>query len=136
MGPFLPVSAPAEPLLPPPDKTGGLPPGCSVIRTHYRDPTSLPMQHVMLANQGDPKEQDTEEPKASAILRPGTERWASIVASCMLNISCVLSSVPCLNPVNLARLVFLPPLFNEDRIKAQRGQGTCPGSHSKSQGRI
>ncbi|XP_045627406.1 SWI/SNF-related matrix-associated actin-dependent regulator of chromatin subfamily E member 1-like isoform X1 [Ursus americanus] len=57
------AAAPAEPLLPPPDKTGGLPPGCSVIRTHYRDPTSLPMQHVMLANQGDPKEQDTEEPK-------------------------------------------------------------------------
>ncbi|XP_034526870.1 uncharacterized protein LOC105239723 [Ailuropoda melanoleuca] len=57
------AAAPAEPLLPSPDKTGGLPPGCSVIRTHCRDPTSLPMQHVMLANQGNPKEQDTEEPK-------------------------------------------------------------------------
>ncbi|XP_073747512.1 uncharacterized protein [Callorhinus ursinus] len=57
------AAAPADPLLPPPDETGGLPPGCSVIRTHCRDPTSLPMQHIVLANQRDPKEQDTEEPK-------------------------------------------------------------------------
>ncbi|XP_032255592.1 high mobility group protein 20A-like isoform X2 [Phoca vitulina] len=57
------AAAPADPLLPPPDETGGLPPGCSVIRTHCRDPASLPMQHVVLAKQGDPKEQDTEEPK-------------------------------------------------------------------------
>ncbi|XP_059236568.1 uncharacterized protein LOC132004294 isoform X1 [Mustela nigripes] len=57
------AAAPAKPLLPPPDETGGLPPGCSVIRTHCRDPSSLPMQCVVLANRGNPKEQDTREPK-------------------------------------------------------------------------
>uniref|UniRef100_A0A9L0TPB3 HMG box domain-containing protein n=1 Tax=Equus caballus TaxID=9796 RepID=A0A9L0TPB3_HORSE len=54
---------PAEFLLPSPDGPGGLPPGSSVIQAHCRDLASLPVQQVVLANQRDPKEQDTEEPK-------------------------------------------------------------------------
>ncbi|XP_074177204.1 uncharacterized protein LOC109456121 isoform X4 [Rhinolophus sinicus] len=53
---------PAEFLLPPPHGTSRLP-GHSVIRTLHRDLAPPPMQHIELANRGNPEEQDTEKPK-------------------------------------------------------------------------
>uniref|UniRef100_A0A4W2ESH8 HMG box domain-containing protein n=1 Tax=Bos indicus x Bos taurus TaxID=30522 RepID=A0A4W2ESH8_BOBOX len=56
-------SSPGEFLFPPPNGTGSLLPGSSVIQTYCRDLASLPTQHVRLTDPGDPKEQDLEEPK-------------------------------------------------------------------------
>nr|XP_019603749.1 PREDICTED: high mobility group protein 20A-like isoform X3 [Rhinolophus sinicus] len=53
---------PAEFLLPPPHGTSRLP-GHSVIHTLHRDLAPPPMQHIELANRGNPEEQDTEKPK-------------------------------------------------------------------------
>ncbi|XP_032961256.1 high mobility group protein 20A isoform X3 [Rhinolophus ferrumequinum] len=53
---------PAEFPLPPPHGTSRLP-GHSVIHTLRRDLAPLPMQHIELANRGNPEEQDTEKPK-------------------------------------------------------------------------
>ncbi|XP_037687331.1 formin-like protein 3 [Choloepus didactylus] len=50
-------------LLPPSDGAHELLPGASVIQICCQDLASLPVQHVALANGGDPKKQDTEEPK-------------------------------------------------------------------------
>lgn len=54
-------------------------------------PASLPMQHIMLANQGAPKEQDTDEPRASAIPRPGTEGSRTVLT--LLTAACLTFSV-------------------------------------------
>ncbi|XP_008578719.1 PREDICTED: uncharacterized protein LOC103596790 [Galeopterus variegatus] len=51
---------PSEFLLPPPNGTCDLLPGSSVIQIHCQDLASLPMQCVVLANQGDPKEPKAE----------------------------------------------------------------------------
>ena len=64
---FLAVLVPTEFLFPPPNGTGSLLPGSSVIQTYCRDLASLPMQPIRLTDPGDPKEQDSEEPKASAV---------------------------------------------------------------------
>ncbi|KAM5285587.1 uncharacterized protein RBU33_029573 isoform 3-T3 [Hipposideros larvatus] len=53
---------PTEFLVPPPNGTSSLPES-SVIQTLRRDLASLPMQHIELANQGNPEEQGTEKPK-------------------------------------------------------------------------
>ncbi|XP_070314086.1 uncharacterized protein [Odocoileus virginianus] len=53
----------AEFLFPPPSGTGSLLPGSSVIQTSCWDLASLPTPHIMLTDPGDPKEQDSEEPK-------------------------------------------------------------------------
>ncbi|EHB03664.1 High mobility group protein 20A [Heterocephalus glaber] len=60
---------PAELLFLPPSCAGDPCPGSSVIRTHSHDLASLPMQLTMPALPGGTKEQDTEEPKASAAPR-------------------------------------------------------------------
>ena len=64
---FLAVLMPTEFLFPPPNGTGSLLPGSSVIQTYCRDLASLPTQHIRLTDPGDPKEQDLEEPKASVV---------------------------------------------------------------------
>ncbi|DAA28497.1 TPA: high-mobility group 20A-like [Bos taurus] len=56
-------------LFPPPNGTGSLLPGSSVIQTYCRDLASLPTQHVRLTDPGDPKEQDLEEPKVHMFRR-------------------------------------------------------------------
>lgn len=73
MGPFLAVSVPVGLFLLPPSGAASQPPGCSVSRTHCQDLAPLHTQHIMQGNQGDAKEQDTEEAKVSAVRRPGTE---------------------------------------------------------------
>uniref|UniRef100_A0A8C2XXD7 HMG box domain-containing protein n=1 Tax=Capra hircus TaxID=9925 RepID=A0A8C2XXD7_CAPHI len=60
---FLAVLVPTEFLFPPPNGTGSLLPGSSVIQTYCQDLASLPMQPIRLTDPGDPKEQDSEEPK-------------------------------------------------------------------------
>ncbi|XP_043762817.1 uncharacterized protein LOC122696623 [Cervus elaphus] len=57
------AAVPTEFLFPPPSGTGSLLPGSSVIQTSCQDLASLPTQHIMLTDPGDPKEQDSEEPK-------------------------------------------------------------------------
>ncbi|XP_057562188.1 SWI/SNF-related matrix-associated actin-dependent regulator of chromatin subfamily E member 1-related-like [Hippopotamus amphibius kiboko] len=57
------AAVPVEFLLPPPNGTGSLLPGSSMIQTCCRDLVSLPTRHTVLAEPGDPKEQDSEEPK-------------------------------------------------------------------------
>ncbi|XDC56646.1 hypothetical protein R6Z07M_007828 [Ovis aries] len=57
------AAVPTEFLFPPPNGTGSLLPGSSVIQTYCRDLASLPMQPIRLTDPGDPKEQDSEEPK-------------------------------------------------------------------------
>ncbi|KAI5945882.1 Zinc finger protein 346 [Manis javanica] len=47
----------------PPSGAASQPPGCSVSRTHCQDLAPLHTQHIMQGNQGDAKEQDTEEAK-------------------------------------------------------------------------
>jgi hypothetical protein len=69
MGPFLAVLEPTDFLFLPPSGLCAPPPGSSVLRIHCPDLASLPVQHVVLADQGHPKEQDTEEPKASVVPR-------------------------------------------------------------------
>ncbi|KAJ8780317.1 hypothetical protein J1605_011581 [Eschrichtius robustus] len=64
MRPFLAILVPIEFLLPSPNGTGSLLPGSSVIQTRCRDLVSLPTQHIVLPEPGDPKEQGSEEPKA------------------------------------------------------------------------
>ncbi|KAM5285589.1 uncharacterized protein RBU33_029573 isoform 5-T5 [Hipposideros larvatus] len=56
------AAVPTEFLVPPPNGTSSLPES-SVIQTLRRDLASLPMQHIELANQGNPEEQGTEKPK-------------------------------------------------------------------------
>ncbi|XP_013001991.2 SWI/SNF-related matrix-associated actin-dependent regulator of chromatin subfamily E member 1-related-like [Cavia porcellus] len=53
----------AEPLFLPPGSAGDLFRGSSVIWTHSRNLASLPVQPDTMADPGDTKEQDTEEPK-------------------------------------------------------------------------
>ncbi|TEA34232.1 hypothetical protein DBR06_SOUSAS9310006, partial [Sousa chinensis] len=62
---------PIEFLLPSPSGTGSLLPGSSVIQTRCWDLVSQPTQHIVLAEPGDPKEQDAEERKASAKRKGG-----------------------------------------------------------------
>lgn len=69
MGLFPAVSLPAEPLFLPPGSAGDLFRGSSVIWTHSRNLASLPVQPDTMADPGDTKEQDTEEPKASVAPR-------------------------------------------------------------------
>ncbi|KAM5285592.1 uncharacterized protein RBU33_029573 isoform 8-T8 [Hipposideros larvatus] len=60
------AAVPTEFLVPPPNGTSSLPES-SVIQTLRRDLASLPMQHIELANQGNPEEQGTEKPKVRHI---------------------------------------------------------------------
>ncbi|XP_055290330.1 uncharacterized protein LOC129561620 [Moschus berezovskii] len=57
------AAVPTEFLFPPPNGTGSLLPGSSVIQTYCWNLASLPTQHIRLTDPGDPKEQDSEEPK-------------------------------------------------------------------------
>nr|XP_020020631.1 high mobility group protein 20A-like [Castor canadensis] len=57
------AAEPTDFLFLPPSGLCAPPPGSSVLRIHCPDLASLPVQHVVLADQGHPKEQDTEEPK-------------------------------------------------------------------------
>ncbi|XP_057403341.1 high mobility group protein 20A-like isoform X2 [Balaenoptera acutorostrata] len=57
------AAVPIEFLLPSPNGTGSLLPGNSVIQTRCQDLVSLPTQHIVLPEPGDPKEQGSEEPK-------------------------------------------------------------------------
>ena len=114
MRPFLAVLVPIEFLLPSPNGTGSLLPGNSVIQTRCQDLVSLPTQHIVLPEPGDPKEQGSEEPKASAVQGrhrgPHVLRWhcntsdntrmfsVFCAPSCRLALLGIVSSNP-LNPV-------------------------------------
>ncbi|XP_059868811.1 uncharacterized protein [Delphinus delphis] len=58
------AAVPIEFLLPSPSGTGSLLPGSSVIQARCWDLVSQPTQHIVLAEPGDPKEQDAEERKS------------------------------------------------------------------------